>query len=176
MQAQKRTMIWINLVGGLAVLGSYAHGFLTHPGSGSALWGGVPQAAQPLYTVNMFLAAAGYLAFTAFLLFAVDAQQARVAGRFGYGLFCALHVGILLPSALWMPLTYRMLDRPSQGLWWAIRLVLALVGASSLGLLGALLALRPRRPGWAHALAVLGCVDFCLQTVVLDALIWPAVF
>jgi hypothetical protein len=169
-------MLWINLLGGAAVLGSYAHGLLTHPQSGQALWGGVPAAAQPLYGVGMLAAALGYFAFTYFLFFRLDPEQSRIGGRFGFGLFNLLYLAILLPSAMWMPLTFVMVERPSLGLWWGIRLVLAVVGLAALGLVGALLSTKPKRPGWAYWLAVVGSVAFCLHTGVLDALVWPAFF
>jgi hypothetical protein len=175
MHPQKRLMLWINVLGGVAVLGSYAHGLWTHPAGGAELWGGVPEALRPVYTGSMLLAAAGYFAFTYLLLFRLD-PAARVAGRFRFGLFNVLYAGILAPSVLWMPLTFAMLRQPGAGLWLAIRLTLALVGLASLGLLGALLGLEPRRPAWACWLAVAGSLAFCTQTALLDALVWPVLF
>jgi hypothetical protein len=172
----KRWMVVINVVGGAAVLGSYALGFLTHADAGTALWGGVSEALRPLYTVGMLVAALGYFAFTGYLLFGVDAQQARVGQRFGFGIFNLLYAGILVPSALWMPLTFVMIEQPSAWLWWVIRAVLILVGFASLGLLAALLALRPRRTAWAYWLAVTGSIGFCIQTAILDAVVWAAYF
>ncbi len=174
--SQKRKMIWINLVGGAAVLVSYAHSFLAHPMRGNEFWGGVPDTLRPLYGVCMVLATAGYFVFTYLLLFRVDAARARIAGRFGFGVFHALYLVILVPSALWTPLTFAMLTRPSDLLWLAIRLALALVGLGSLGLIGALLTLRPRPPTWLHWMAVAGSLAFTVQTALLDALIWPAYF
>jgi len=173
---QKRLMVWINLLGGTAVLASYVIGLRTPPGSSAALWGGVPQAILPLYNVSMLLATAGYFAYTAFLLFRVNPEEARVARRFTFGLFNLLYVLILVPSALWMPLTLRMLEQPAAGLGLAIRLVLAAVALGSLGLLGALLSLRPREPRWAYWLAVTGSVTFSIQTVLLDAIVWTTFF
>ena len=60
--------------------------------------------------------------------------------------------------------------------WWAIRLDLALVAIGSLGVLAALLTLEtPPAPRWRRV-AIAGCVPFALQTVVLDAALWPALF
>jgi VanZ family protein len=87
-----------------------------------------------------------------------------------------LYTVILVPSALWMPLTFAMMQQPSSGLWLAIRLTLAFVGTGSLGLWVALLTLRPRQPAWAYGLAVIGCMVFCVQTALLDAWVWPAFF
>jgi hypothetical protein len=176
MHPQRRTLTWINVLGGLAVLSSYAYGFAAHPASRGAVWGEVPEAIRPVYTVSMLLAAAGYFAFTYFLLLRVDPDRARVANLFRFGLFNALYAAILLPSAMWMPLTFAMIEQPSTELWLAIRLTLAIVGLASLGLSVALVALTPRIVGWAGPLAIAGSVAFSFQTAFLDAVVWPAYF
>ena len=83
---------------------------------------------------------------------------------------------MLIPPALWLPLTFEMVAEPSTMLWWSIRVVLFSVGFGSLGLL--LWLVRSARAhssalAWA---AVAGCVAFCIQTALLDALVWPAFF
>jgi hypothetical protein len=75
-----------------------------------------------------------------------------------------------------MPLTFAMLETPTPMLWWAIRAVLLLVGAGSVGLFLALLTVESVKRGWAFALAVLGLSFFTFQTAVLDAIVWPAYF
>ena len=172
----KRWLILITVLGGAAVLGSYGLGDHAHADAGTVLWGGVPQTLRPLYSLGMLAAALGYFAFTGYLLFGVDAQQARVGKRYGFGIFNLIYVGILVPSALWMPLTFAYLEQPSAWLWWIICLVLLLVGIASLGLLTALLALKPRRTAWAFWLAVAGIIGFSFQTAILDALVWTANF
>lgn len=176
MHPQATLMAWINVLGGVAVLGSYAHGLASHPATRGNLWGNLPESLQPLYTVSMFTAAAGYLLFTGFLFFAVDPERVRVGGRFDLGLFNVLYVVVLLPSALWLPLTFAMLEAPSPDLWLAIRAVLFLVGLGALGIIAALLALGPREPPLFYWLAVAGSIAFSFQTTVLDALVWPAYF
>jgi hypothetical protein len=176
MSAKKWLMLFINLLGGGAVIGSYIWGFLTHPNAGQALWGGVPDSIRPFYTAGMFLAATGYFAFTYFILFRLNPTNTRVFSRFPFGLFNVLYAAILIPSALWMPLTLFALEGHSLGFVWAVRIVLALVGLASVGLLFALLKVEPRLPRLAHRLAVAGCVGFCLQTAILDAIVWVAFY
>jgi len=176
MNAKKWMMLVINLLGSGGVIGSYIWGFLTHPNAGQALWGGVPDSIQPFYTAGMFLAATGYFAFTYYILFRLNPSETRVFNRFPYGLFNVLYAAILIPSALWMPLTLFALEGPSLGFLWAVRIVLAMVGLASVGLLFALLKVEPRLPRWAHRLAVAGCAGFCLQTAILDAIVWVAFF
>lgn len=168
MFSSRSSLLWINLLGGIAVLGSYAYGLAANPLTRGDVWGGVPDALRPVYTVNMFLAAAGYFAFSYFVFFRVD--PARL------GVFHPLYLLILLPSALWLPLTFAMLEGPSPLLWWTIRGTLALVGLGSIGLLVALVAAPAREATGARRLALFGCAAFCIQTAVLDAIIWPAFF
>lgn len=176
MHSTQKSLLALNIAGGIAVLGSYAWGITMHPGNTDFLWGGVPAGLKPFYNVSMLTAAAGYFPFTLLLLFGIDAQRASVAGRFGFRCFHVLYAMILLPSALWMPLTFQLLGGSDYSLWIAIRVVLALVGIGSLGLLAALLTLSPvASRGW-RALAVAGAVAFCVQTALLDATVWPAYF
>jgi hypothetical protein len=176
MHKQKLALMLIILLGGTAVLVSYAHAFLTNPAATEAAWGGVTRDIRPLYGVFMLLAMLGYFAYTYFIFFRLDPDEARIANRFGFTVFNVIYVAILIPSALYMPLTFRMLEQPSTGLWWIVRLDLGVVGLASLGLIGALLTLKPRRPAWAYWLALAGSVAFSIQTALLDALIWPALF
>lgn len=176
MHAKKWMMLLINLLGGAAVLGSYVWGFRTYPGASDALWGGVPENIRPYITANMLLAAAGYFAIIYFTLFRLDATRSQVFGRFGFGLFNLLYVAILLPSALWMPVSILTIEQGSQFIAWLARLVLAVVGLASMGLLFALLKVEPARPRWAQRLAVIGCIPFCIQTVLFDAILWGVLF
>jgi hypothetical protein len=176
MQAKKLVLIIIVLIGGGAVLGSYAYGVLAHPGAGEILWGGVPQGIRPLYTACMLLAASGYFAFTYFILFRLDPGDTRLARRFGFGAFNVLYAAILIPSALWMPLTLLAVEGSSPAALWLVKIVLWVVGGASLGLFYALMTIEPRRPGWTYRLAVAGSVFFCIQTVILDAILWVATF
>lgn len=175
MHAKQRSLLWLNALGGAAVLASYVWGLGSSAELGASLWGGVPAGIRGFYTLNMFLAAAGYFLFTPYILFRLPPDTLRIAGRFGFGLFHALYALVLLPSALWLPLTAHMIEQPSAVAWLAVRIDLALVALGSLGLLASLMALPSNAPR-GRALAVLGLIPFCLQTVVLDGIVWPALF
>lgn len=176
MHKQKLAMAIIILVAGTAVVVSYAYPVITHPEYVEPAWGGVTPDIRRFYAPSMLLAASGYFFFTYFLLFRVNADEARIAGRFGFWVFNVLYAAVLIGSALYMPLTFAFVARPSMLLWWGIRLVLTVVGLASLALLASLLALRPRGPSWAYWLAVAGSVAFSFQTAVLDMLLWPALY
>jgi hypothetical protein len=158
---------WINVAGGAAVLASYAWG-LAHLGDDAAtLWGGVPPWLQPLYQLSMWSAAAGYFPMT--LAAATLLEQEPGARRVP-----SLYSGILACSALWLPLTCAMLEQPSATLWWAIRLDLAVVGLCSVAVL--VLLARSRIGSRLRVAGVAGAVAFCVQTALLDAIVWPAYF
>jgi hypothetical protein len=165
-------LLWLNAVGGAAVLASYAWGLGALSAAEPGLWGGVPAAWRPAYTLNMLLAAVGYFAFTSYWVLAVAPERVRFAGG-GFVALTALYAAILFPSALWLPLTALSLDDPASWVWLAIRIDLAVVAVGSLGVLGALLTLeKPPAPRW-RLLAIAGCAPFVLQTAVLDAILWP---
>jgi hypothetical protein len=125
----------------------------------------------------MLFAAAGYLAFTYFILFRLNPDNAQLANLSGYKVFYIIYAFILFPSALWMPLTYAALDHPGSSLYyWAVRITLAIVGLASLALLGLLLSLHSSESSPIYWLAVAGSVFFCIQTAVLDAIVWSAYF
>jgi hypothetical protein len=176
MSPQKVILLIIILVGGTAVLASYVYPVMRHPEYVEPAWGGVTPDIRRFYVPTMLLAAAGFFFYTYFLLFRVDAEQASIAGRWGFWVFNLLYAAILVGSALYMPLTFAFVAERGTLLWWAIRLVLTAVGLASLALFASLLALRPREPAWAYWLAVAGSVTFSLQTAVLDMLIWPALY
>jgi len=171
----RRNFALLNVIGGVLVVATYGWGAVAESTMMASLWGGVPEAIRPLYTANMLLSAAGYFFFAPYILLRVDSDRLDILGGFGYSLFSKFMMLVLLPSACWLPLTSMMLSQPSPGLWVAIRVVLALVAVGSLGLFFSLWTLRPpREPG--RVAALVGLVPFCLQTVVLDALVWPEYF
>ncbi len=163
-------------VGGIAVLGTYVHGYLTHPETAWDIWGGVPEVLRPVYSISMFSAAIGFFPFTLFILLRVDPARFRFLGGSGYGAFLVLYALMLGASAAWMPLTYAMLEAPSAMLWTAILVALSVVALASLGILYGLLQIEDHQPVWWYRLAVAGCVLFCWQTVVLDAIVWTYYF
>lgn len=171
----RRNFALLNVFGGVLVLATYGWGAVAESTMMASLWGGVPEAIRPLYTVNMFLSAGGYFFFAPYILLRVDSDRQDVLGRFGYSLFSKFMLLVLVPSAGWLPLTSMMLSHPSPWLWFIIRVDLALVAVGSLGLLVSLWTLRPPL-GPGRVAAVAGLVPFCIQTVLLDALIWPAYF
>lgn len=169
-------MIVVNIIGGVAVLGSYAWGLLSFPEVRGGVWGGIPDDMQSLYTTSMLTAASGYFFFTSYFLIQTDPEELEKKGPFRFSFINWLYVLVLIPSALWMPLTFEMLSDPGGFLWFMIRLVLSLTALGSLGLLYAVIRLRKYGHPLHFWLALAGILAFNLQTTVLDALVWTAYF
>lgn len=167
MSTEKLAFVLINVLGGIAVLGSYVL-WLSNPQHDSGvLWGSIGGAARLGYIVSMLAAAAGYFAFAPWLL-RLDPMQA------GFAAINLCFTLILFPSAMWMPLTFEYLDVPDAWRWWAMRGVLMVVGLASLALIALIARVTPAPTGKGAALV--GAVLFTVQTLVLDALIWPRYF
>ena len=163
----------LNVLGGIAVLGSYFSAFSGSSEFQGGLWGGVPASLRSFYTVNMLLAAAGYFPFTWLFVVRAKPDEFRAIAGIPYALLFGLYALVLIPSALWLPMTARMLLAPDAQIWGGIRIVLALVGIGATGIL--LLAFRVAltRGGAANWAAAIGSIPFFVQTAILDAIVWP---
>ena len=176
MDEQKIWFLVINALGGFAVIAGHVASLASHPNTEQLLWGRVTPSLKSAYMVSMPLAAAGYLLFLYFILFQLDAGTVRIWGYDGFLVFDIIFMSILVFSAFWMPLTYKLIETQQRGWWIYIRLVLFIVGMASLALLCALLVINQKEPAWSYWLAVAGAAAFFIQTGIMDAFIWTAFF
>ena len=176
MGTQHIILLIINIIGGIAVIGSYVLGLRGQTGGANVLWGGVPNSLRPVYTVSMLLSALGFFAFLYYIFFRLDPAQIKIYGISGFTMFYVIFILILVASAFWMPLTNMYVGNPSTATWIGIRTVLAIVGLSSIALTVAFLTLQGKVPGLAYWLAVVGSGYFAFHTTVLDAIVWAALF
>jgi len=173
MEIPQIILLVINLLGGGLIIFSYLHGLKKYPAERGAVWGGVPNRLKPWYTVSMLLAAVGYLICLYFIFLGLDWANLSL-GAVVLLYICTLMT--LFPSALWMPLTFGMLHQPSLWRWRLTRLTLAIVGFGSLGLLGTLVWISGYEGLAIYWLAIVGMALFCVQTALLDALVWTYYF
>ncbi|MBN1856997.1 MAG: hypothetical protein JW846_08605 [Dehalococcoidia bacterium] len=176
MRGLRRALLILIIGGGLAVLASYVIGYISYPRIITDLWGGVPLSLRSMYYVSMLLAAVGFFPFTWYILFRLEPSSTMIANRYHYGFFIVVYAIVLFASSAWMPLSVLMLTRPSAMVWLSVRSVLGAVGLASIALLWALLNVNVKQPACLYRLAVVGCLLFCFQTVILDGLLWPVYF
>jgi len=166
----------INIVGGTGVLISYAHGLLTHVELRGDLWGAVPENIQSYYTMSMVLSALGYFFFTAYIILYVPFGGEHIFGTFNFTLINLLYAGFIIPSVFWISMTFSMMTNPTPLLWIGLRSILFIVGFSSVGLLGAFIFSKFDKSSWLYYAGIIGLIPFCVQTMFLDALVWPVYF
>jgi len=165
------SLFWpLNIVGGIAVLGSYLLGFVNHRSEMAGMWGGVESSWRPIYGISMLAAAFGYLAMVSYVQ--------RNGSQFSKGTWIAIYVSllmILLPSALWMSTTLLYIANPSATGWLMVKLVLLMVAAGGLALLATIWRSSTAVSG-GSLWAVVGLLLFAFHTTVLDGIIWTAKF
>ncbi len=176
MATQHIILLVINVIGGAAVIGSYIFGLGGSSGGANVLWGGVPANIRPVYFVSMIICAVAYFAILYYLFFRLTPGEVVIAGRFNYSLFYIIFILMLIPSALWMPLTNLYVANPGTGLWIGIRTVLFIVGLASIALCWAILSIQGKVPGVSYWLAVVGAGYFAFHTMILDGIVWAALF
>jgi hypothetical protein len=174
METESIILLVIIVAGGLAVLGSYVLGLRGGPEGSSALWGGVPERARPVYVSSMLVSVVGYFAILWYLFFELVPSEVAIGSQGGFTLLYPIFILVLVPSALWLPLTKHYLTDPKPARWIAIRSLLFVVGLASIALVWALFALEPAGSGVAHWFAVAGSLYFAFHTFVLDGLVWAA--
>ena len=155
----------LQVLGGLAVLGSYAWGL--QQSDPMRLWGTIPPDWIPPYTACMPFAAVGYLVATGLAWRGSDAATLwRLA---------VPYAGLLVASAAWMPMSLVAVEQADPGWWTWIQLDLAVTAIASVTL-WAHFWFRARWDGGRWWAALVGWTLLCWQTVVLDAVVWPRFF
>lgn len=172
MDGARTSFAVVQIVGGIAVLGSYVHGFSAHADPG-VLWGTIAPEVIPPYTACMPPAALGYLVAAGYLVTRVDPRTERL-GTVGFSGLTAAFAVLLLASTLWMPLSLAAFDAQAPWLWTWIQVDLAATGGASLAIGWGLWRLREAGAAWK--MAAVGWAFLCWQTVVLDCLVWPRFF
>ncbi len=154
-----RTALWlVNVIGGIAVLGSYVWGVTGVPEPGR-LWGRIPEGIRPVYSAFMPLAAIGYFLI---LAWAHRNPQWRMVAAMSVMLVC---------STAWMPLSFAALENARL-----LPLVQAVLALTALASLAMGLIIWQGDPSSLRTAALVGVLAFCWQTVLLDALVWPRFF
>ena len=174
---KKQTLfLWVNIIGGIAVLGGYAYALAINPETRNALWGGIPESWKPLYTFSMFTSAIGYLYATYYLVFKGGLDLQFFWGKYKASLLTILISIFLISSSFWIHSTFSYIDSPTQSQWLtiqielfitAIALILFTIGLVSANGVGKILN---------HKLAIIGCLLITFHCLILDAIIWTSKF
>ena len=175
MLSSRTRFIGLNVLGGLAVLGSYAACILGWPEQSEKLWGAIPETVIPYYTANMFVAATGYFLFS-WRALAASGSSAQFLGGRTFRSLVACYTATLIASALWMPLSLFAVLQGAEWMFWIIVADLSVVAGGSLGILLCMLTMSPQGQHRTRVASIIGACMFCSQTVILDFAVWPWFF
>jgi hypothetical protein len=106
----------VNILGGSAVLGSYAFGLILYPDNRMDLWGEIEGIWQTIFVTSMLLAAAGYLFFLGYIYMfkPMVFDQGLILGP---DTLSILSTVFLASATAWMPATIAYINNDS-GFWW----------------------------------------------------------
>lgn len=173
---QTQLILIINIVGGALVLGGYAWGLITHPETRAELWGGIPESWKAYYTISMFLAAAGYLIFFYYIVFAEGKTIKPFNGTFDLNFFTLLFACFLILAAAWMPSTFYVLENGNSYWWILVQFSLWGVALSVLLLTFGLITAENISNPSMHKWAVIGSAYVSFHCLVMDAWLWTSKF
>jgi len=173
---QKIALIFINIIFGSLVLLSYYKGVNREPELSLKLWGGVPKVLQPYIVASMFISALGYFFFTANFLLNVNSEEVKFLGKFNYWSLCVVYLFILIPSALWIELSFSYMKSGDVNTWYYAIFTLYCVAIFSVILLLFTVDTYVDNNSKLYLLSVLGASLFTFHTLFLDGLIWTFFF
>ena len=84
-------VLWINIIGGILVLGGYIYALIQHPNTRSDLWGGVPEEWRMWIVSSMFFAAFGYCYAMKYMIINDGLSLGFFWGKFDAGKICLLY-------------------------------------------------------------------------------------
>ncbi len=164
----------VNLVGGLAVLGSYCVGLYLYPDQRTALWGGVVGNWKTLFTTSMFFAAAGYLVFCYTMTISDGANESSFLGKYT---FIILAAAFLFSASVWMPATLQYLDTKNE-IWWVVSVTSLWITAACLTCMGLAFNFTefPNVNLFQNSVTLTGMICITFHCLVFDAIIWVTKF
>ena len=173
---QKIALIFINIIFGSLVLLSYYKGVNREPELSLKLWGGVPKVLQPYIVASMFISALGYFFFTANFLLNVNSEEVKFLGKFNYWSLCVVYLFILIPSALWIELSFSYMKSGDINTWYYTISTLYCVAIFSVILLLFTVDTYVDNNSKLYLPSVIGASLFAFHTLFLDGLIWTFFF
>ena len=166
----------VNLVGGVAVLLSYAVMLMWYPEHRESLWGGVGGGLRKLFVLSMLIAAVGYLTFLCLVTFDGVTGVSNGEGlliTYAPSILCGI---FLTASTTWMPLTVAYLNTESE-IWWVLAVTSLWITAASLLVMAFVIFRSDMEMDYPNRyIALSGLMYISFHCLVLDAIIWVSKF
>ena len=167
----------INVVGGISVLGGYLVCLYVFPDQREALWGGVQNRWQSVFTVSMLMATAGYLLFSYGILFKSSPEEFSSRLLNNSHVISVLCMAFLISAAIWMPATIAYL-KTGNSIWWTISVTSLWITAISLIIVTFIVIAYPSAipSSFFRGLTISGISYVTFHCLMLDAIIWVSRF
>lgn len=147
------------------------------------LWGSIDTGLRSFYTISMFICVISMLAVLFFMNLSITDDTKVINKKYSEGgiLYYIQSLGlIIVPSLVWMPLTYLYLLKPNPLIKYAIIVTLATVGLGGLLLAHTVNKTYPKdminRNLTYKSIALAGASYLAFHLVVLDASYWSYSF
>ncbi|MAO75632.1 MAG: hypothetical protein CL699_04930 [Chloroflexi bacterium] len=175
--SQTNIFVFINIFGGIAVLGSYIVCLMMFPEQREPLWGGVVGTTRNVVVTFMLLAAAGYLTFLYISIFNVSADVFSSKSPLNGNLILILTISFLISSTIWMPASVAFLETSNSLFWY---LSVASLWIAALSLVGLLISVTTTdfstTSNIPKILSVGGLAIITFHCLVFDAIMWVSRF
>ena len=175
--SSKNIFLFVNIIGGLLVLGGYVLGITFYPEYNEALWGGVKGTLRNIFTISMLPAAVGYLTFCYVTMFKNGAEAINRNSVLGQNPVSVLSAIFLASAAVWMP-TLIAYIHTSESYWWVLSVTSLWVTALSLltlTIITATTSLSKISQASKNA-AVIGIAYITFHCLVIDAIVWVSMY
>ena len=164
--------LWINLIGGIAVLGGYIIALIYHPETRTDLWGGVPINWRPWIVISMFFAGFGYCYSIYYMVYNDGLSLQFFWGRVDAAKMIILLILFLLSASLWIHTTFAYIDSPTYLKWAFVQAELWITALSILLMTIGLATARGVEQTLKHNISILGLSLISFHCLVLDAMLW----
>ncbi len=168
--------LWINIIGGIAVLGGYLYALLNHPNTGNDLWGGIPQNWRAWIVTSMFIAAFGYIIAMYYFIYRDGLDVKFFWGKTEASVMVIILVLFFVSASMWIHSTFAYLEMPAAGTWNLIQFELRVTAISivliTIGLASASDVINPELHRWS----VIGLSFISFHCLILDAILWTIKF
>ena len=124
----------------------------------------------------MFISGIGYFFFTYNFLMNVDPQNVMFLNRFSYWSLHIIYLLVLIPSMLWIDLTYKYIKSGSAFDWYVVVIILFCVAVASIILFLFTIDTKFDNKNFIYLASVFGVSFFVFHTLFLDGLIWTVFF
>ncbi len=154
--------LWINLIGGIAVLGGYIIALIYHPETRNYLWGGVPINWRPwivCYAIH-------------YMVFSDGLSLQFFWGRVDATKMIILLVLFLFSASLWIHTTFSYIDSPTYLKWAFVQAELWITALSILLMTIGLATANGVEQSMKHNISILGLSLISFHCLVLDAMLW----